>query len=698
MKAKQRALFLLLFSSLALSSCNANASEEPSSTNDSSKASSSDAKPLDPQRYRFYTIKGGQTDLSFLQGAPWLNTSVAGTMDKIEKPSAQDDFFAYANYESLQNIVIDPNAKSSGGVLGESTITTREHLNEIFSEKSGTIASLMNILEHGEKDAIKAKIDAAFSMTKEQIEAYLSSTSIFASLSKFLRLGNIAGKEDLTVSFPAALEASGFITLGAFAGLENGDTLRNDLLLVASKLGYERNGLRESISSAISALADSIRPIMGLDRAANHSITIASMDTVFDGVLNPKEALLAFGISEDTVIHYSDFDVAYAKKIDEILNNDLEAMQAIFACCNLLDYRYFMGIDDLVEIGKTATTLGSITGDFPEFKDDTQREDIKRNIIEYYFGEVVNREYVDNFVTKESKTKVQGLVDEIIEQYRSMFEGLTWMSDTTKDKAIEKLDAMHCTVFYDDEYLDATPFEISFADNAISAFDKYNQYYFSNLGLKRFVNDDLSGYPSYFVNAAYAPGQNNYKIYHGLVSSFIDDPNLTKAQFYGRVGVAIGHEISHGFDNRGSNFDKDGRPNSWWEEGDKKKFDEKVENLINFYNANIRCFDDIPMNGENNTGEIIADMGGFRVISNIVASQEDDSFDFKEFSEAFAHFFGWVYEHDKARSLVGEDPHPLSFIRVNFTLSQSPEFAIEYEITSEDGMSLIPNEDFIIWE
>ncbi len=198
--------------------------------------------------------------------------------------------------------------------------------------------------------------------------------------------------------------------------------------------------------------------------------------------------------------------------------------------------------------------------------------------------------------------------------------------------------------------------------------------------------------PSYTVNAFYSPNTNEFCILNGVIGGVPDDGSIE--EILGSVGVIIGHEISHSIDSTGAYFDENGNYNNWWSTASWKKFENKVDNLVNFFNK-IGVTNSIKVKGNNVDGEATADMGGVHVCLEIAKTIENFNYDL--FFRTYANL--WLtapYRSDQIASR-NSDSHPFEYLRVNATLSQFEEFFETYDIKYGDKMYIPEDQRVAIW-
>lgn len=679
---KRISTLTLLLPLALLASCG----QEPSSSQSSQS----------PLTYGFYTLKEGVSDLSFLQGYPWLNTSVVGVMDKIEKPALKDDFFANENYDALQGIVLPEDAQLGGGFYDRQSDKNKENADALFADPNNEIAKIRKTIIEGAPTQVKEEVETLLKADEVTVRNILSSSKALEGISKFFTVTHVTSHEAIGLSFAKDMRFAGLPFLVQLYSANSTEGIKKDAELIAKAIGLP-DDLSGAISEAIDAMAAMFVAIASSDATTAHETTLGNLNQVFNGVFDVKSALKSLGCKDEQKVLYTDYEVALAQQFDALLDAGKSSTLAkILAVTKLVDGRAFMGLENYkAKLADKLTTIGGITGCSPEFDPSYSDEDIARIYVEKLYPEAVKRTYIDTHITSASRTRVTRLVEDVIAQTADVFKKTTWLSKETIAKAIEKLDAMEFTVFYDDAYVSIAPFAVDTGDDALEAFDDYSHYVTLNLAKGNISNDAIGEDKCETFNAYYVPDTNSFAICHGLCSSYIDDPNLSKERLYGLLGVTVGHEITHGFDSTGSLYDKTGKMGEWWSEEDRAKFNQKLDALVTYFDANLRSFNDIPMNGKNVSGEVMADMGGMKIVTELAEKQQ--GFDFDAFYRAFASFFSFAMSEESARSTLPYDPHPLNNIRLNLVLAQFDRFKTTYGLKEGDGMFIPPEQSIAIW-
>lgn len=321
-------------------------------------------------------------------------------------------------------------------------------------------------------------------------------------------------------------------------------------------------------------------------------------------------------------------------------------------------------------------------------------------------GEAVGQLYVEKHFPKTSKDKMLELVGNLKTALGQHIKGLTWMSDTTKQRALEKLDAFTVKIGYPDKWRDYSSLKIdrrrSYWDNIKDAIKHEIDYNLADWGKP--VDKTRWYMTPQTVNAYYSPLSNEICFPAGILQAPYFNPDADPAENYGAIGVVIGHEMTHGFDDQGSQFDKDGNFANWWTEADKEKFESLTSGLAEQFD-NIIVLGDTHANGRFTLGENIADQGGLRVAytayHNSLGDSEGKVIDGftpdQRFYLSYANVWAGNIRDEEILLRTKTDPHSLGRWRVNGSLRNIEPFFKAFDIKDGDAMYLAPDKRVIIW-
>ena len=310
--------------------------------------------------------------------------------------------------------------------------------------------------------------------------------------------------------------------------------------------------------------------------------------------------------------------------------------------------------------------------------------------------------YVQAYCTEQQRQDMLDIIGDVVAYYRRMLESVDWLSDETREKAIEKLDNMRVNAVYPEELGDWSGLGFAGIEDggSLVAANAAVQDYVIALQSDKIdtaVNkdkwDQLTMQTAQ-VNAMYNPQNNSINILAGILSGEFYNENMSYEQKLGGIGTVIGHEISHAFDTNGSQFDKDGAIANWWTAEDYAAFQARAAKLAAWYDGFI------PWEGANYSGqqvqtEVIADMGGMKALLAIAAQQ--DHFDYDAFFRQYATIWRMQSLPAYLVTLTARDTHPLRYMRINATLAQFDEFIDFYGIQPGDGMYIAPEDRVAVW-
>lgn len=322
------------------------------------------------------------------------------------------------------------------------------------------------------------------------------------------------------------------------------------------------------------------------------------------------------------------------------------------------------------------------------------------------FGEAVGELYVSKYFPEENKRYMTSLVENLRKALGKHIDSLTWMSDATKKKAHEKLAAFTVKIGYPDKWKDYSGISIepqkTYLENVREASRWYAQDNYRKVG-KPVDKDEWHMTPQ-TVNAYYNPTTNEICFPAGILQAPYFDVTADDAQNYGAIGVVIGHEMTHGFDDQGRQFDKDGNLSDWWMPEDAEAFTRLADGLAAQFDA-AEVAPGVFANGRFTLGENIADQGGLRVaLTAYLDSQSPESLKdidglspLQRFYLAYANVWADNIRDEEILSRTKTDPHSLGLNRVNVTLRNIEPFFEAFGIVEGDKMFRPENERVVIW-
>jgi putative endopeptidase len=327
------------------------------------------------------------------------------------------------------------------------------------------------------------------------------------------------------------------------------------------------------------------------------------------------------------------------------------------------------------------------------------------NVVNGSLGEVVGKVYVNKHFPPEAKARMLELVGNLIGAYEKSIKELEWMGDETRAEALDKLSKFTPKIGYPDEWRDYSAITIEPDDLAgnleRAALAEYQRQVNRQGGP---VDKNEWGMSPQTVNAYYNPAGNEIVFPAAILQAPFFDLAADDAVNYGSIGAIIGHELGHGFDDKGSTFDGDGALRNWWTDEDRAEFEKRTDRLVTQYDE-FAPFDDLHVNGTFTLGENIGDLGGVSIALLAYKLSLDgkeapviDGFTGEQ-RVLLGYAQGWRSKsRDEAlRRRIQTDPHSPPVYRTNGVVRNVPEFYEAFDVKKGDALYLAPEERVKIW-
>lgn len=429
-------------------------------------------------------------------------------------------------------------------------------------------------------------------------------------------------------------------------------------------------------------------------------------------------------------------DYADTKKMNEIVSAvELQALLPGMAVKGLIEAggdkvpeeinlqmpRSFKGVAGLMQkkenlsAVKTLLKLSMITGNYQNLSDDfrmafqqynketmgetpgnSSDQEIASAMVTDALGEYIDRLYVEKHFPKEAKQDIEKLVRQFIQVYKERIQKLDWMSETTKKKAVEKLENMKFLIGYPDQWTD------HLADLDITEDYFANQVAVSKATSRRFreqaegdvKNSGEIAMPLTMVNAYYNQHSNTMAFPAAILQAPNYDVNASLEENLGAIGSVIAHEMTHAFDNTGAKYDHNGQETDWWTAKDYRAFQKLCDKTADFYQG-YESAPGIKINGRRTLGENIADIGGIACALDVLKKTENPDYD--KFFKSYARSWLRVTTRAYLKGQQQADEHSPANLRVNRVLSNFEEFYKTYGIKAGDGMYVPKAQRIEIW-
>ncbi len=658
--------------------------------------------------------QGGDKEVVLTSGIELAN------MDTTVRP--QDDFFRYVNGNWLATTEI-PADRNNTGVFMDLRDKAREDVRTIIEE----VASETD-LEPGSDEQKVADLYNSF-METERVEA-LGLSPLDAQLAE---IDAIADKDELSAYFATLAVGGGGGPFSPYVTVDAKNSARYAAHFWQSGLGlpdrdyYFRDDersveLRDEYVAHIEkmfALADFNDPtgsaamLMALETelAGFQWTTVENRDSEARYNLFAVDDLGVLGQGLNWQVFLEAAGLGGEKDI--IINQPsyVEGFNQVFRKTSLDDWKTFLRWNLL---NNYANYLNSEIDDqnFDFYGrilegQEEQRPRWKRgvDVVNGSLGEVVGKVYVARFFPPEAKARMVALVDNLRAAYAEAIAELEWMSPETRAASLVKLEKFTSKVGYPDRWEDYSGLEIVDGD-LVGNMMRANQFHW-NLDASKLggpIREWEWVMTPQTVNAGYMPTMNEITFPAGILQPPFFNLAADDAVNYGAIGVVIGHEMGHGFDDQGSRYDGDGNLNNWWTEQDLEEFKKRTGSLVDQF-AEFEVFDDLNVNGELTLGENIGDLSGltiaYRAYQISLDGKEAPVMDGFTGDQRFFLGIGqaWKFKatDEAMRNRVQTDPHSPPEFRVNGPLPNMPEFIAAFDVQETDGMYLPPEQRVKIW-
>lgn len=624
-------------------------------------------------------------------------------MDMTVKPG--DDFYDYAT-RGWRNANPIPDDYSRFGVFEVLRNTNLERTREIAETDDGKIGALYKIIMNTEKRNADCVTPVAKYMTEidelqnpEQLPQYLGKMHTFSSA--FWGDGVALDEMDST----RYLYNIGQGGIGLSRDYYFDDDTKSAEIRAAYKeyiakqlKNFGISGDAEKLYALEKRMAKSFhtKEVLRDPHANYHKMTLADVKKEFPG-FNWDTYLVARGAAAATHININQ-PTAIRESIEIMNDTDFELIKTY------LKYRIANSAASLLD-----DTTYEISFDFYNRTMAGQKEPKPRwkravSMLDDALGELIGQLYVKKYFPAAAKHRMEILVKNLQSAYAMRIENLSWMSDETKQKALEKLSTFKAKIGYPDKWRDYSKLTIdpdkTLWDNMVNVSEFEDAFWLAKIGQEK--DPSIWYMNAHEVNAYYDPSTNEICFPAGILQYPFFDMNADDAFNYGSIGAVIGHEMTHGFDDMGRKFDKDGNLKDWWTLLDAARFDVRARVMRQFFDK-IKINDEVNANGEFTLGENLADYGGvtiaytayknFGTPSNESGGLTPDM----RFFIAYAGAWAQNIRADEELRLTKVDEHSLGKNRVNGILVHIDPWYEAFGIKRGDKMYVSPAKRVKLW-
>ncbi|MEG0273370.1 MAG: M13 family metallopeptidase [Hydrogenoanaerobacterium sp.] len=385
-------------------------------------------------------------------------------------------------------------------------------------------------------------------------------------------------------------------------------------------------------------------------------------------------------------------DTKWLSKMNELYTpENIEGFKAILLCNTISKIAPYLDQECMVILDEFRSTMAGITIH-------SVLEDKAYNLCSEYLDMTIGRMFAENYVSPDTKQTVEKLITEVVAIYKKRLSATEWLGKETREKAIEKLDNLQVRVAYPDDWSKYDVSDIVFSKEGsliddILAIDLHSHHEQIKSLLEPIDSEKWDGLSPQTVNAFYNLTDNSINIMAGILGGVFYNPEGSIEETTGGIGVIIGHEITHAFDTRGSQYDKNGNLNNWWTDADRAAFVE-LTNKVDAYFSSIEVLPGKYVDGQLTIGETVADLGGFSCMLEMAKNYKN--FNYESFFKKYAHIWPEKESIELSERLL-QDVHAPGYLRTNVTVQQFQEFYDTFGISEGDGMYLAPKRRLSVW-
>ena len=640
-------------------------------------------------------------------------------MDTSVRPG--DDFFAYVNGKWVERTEM-PADRSRYGTFDELRDESQEAVKAIIEESAnGDFPKGSDEQKVGDLYRSFLDWDTRNARGLEPLQPELD------------RINAIGDYDDLAVYFASALKRGLDAPFAAQQLPDFLDPAYYAILIAHSGLGlpereyyFKDDPKTEEIRKAYVAHIEKMFDLAALDGGAEAARTIMALETRLAAENLTKEKLRDYannyrkyalddlpalmpafnwdGWTAELGIQDLDevvvFTTDYMKALDGILTDtDLETWKTYltWSALNQSASRLTQALDQQ-NFEFYEKTLSGVEEQRPDWRRATR-------IVDALLGEVVGRVYVKRHFPPEAKERMLDLVGNLIKAYEKSIKELDWMTEETKAQALDKLSKFQPMIGYPDKWRDYSALTIE-PDDLYGNFERAALVEYQR-ALDRqggpVDREEWGMYPQ-TVNAYYSPPMNQIVFPAAILQPPFFNMDADDAVNYGGIGAVIGHEIGHGFDDKGSTFDGDGVLRNWWTDEDRAEFEKRTAALVGQYN-DFKPFDDLSVNGEYTLGENIGDLGGITIALLAYKMSLDgeeppviDGFTgIQRVFLGFAQVWRGIVRDEELRRRIATDPHSPKVYRTNGPVRNVPEWYEAFDVGETDALYLPPEARVKIW-
>lgn len=654
-----------------------------------------------------------ESDLVTTGGSPWIDSDLKENITEDMALDAKDDFHLTVNHDWLMENDL-PEGYASYNTFTEVEEEIREKAKAVLTDEKleGHDAELVQTYynafldwdarnEVGMAPAEAAAEDIQGLSSMDELSEFICDPDRACYVPAMLDMGNGASLDDST-KYVLWIVVDDFI-LGDAAeysertesGDRNYDAYKKETVALLGRIGYDESEAEKMFDDTI-AFEGKLAEVAytAADQMAS------DYPEKVNNVMSPEEAA-AMAPNYPVKRFLEGYGYADAKDCVVMNPEYLKRVNELYTEENLEDIKTYMLVHYIMNVGNSLDREAyeicyeadnEANGSSGMKPDEEEAYDAVRESL----TEPMDRAYLAKYDATKQKQQITEICEDVIATYRQMLSEEDWLSDETREKAVEKLDAVTINAVYPDKW------ESDYADLDLSGASFYDcdkrifefMQTLDNTKTNGTVDKDIWGVDILMTNAYYSPSHNSINIILGVLGGNIYQEDMPAEEIYGGIGSVIGHEISHAFDTNGAQYDKDGNLKDWWTEEDYDAFEKRADKLAAYYDG-ITVWDGQNAIGTNIKTEVIADMAGIKAMLRI--AQDTDDFDYEAFFRQYARLWARINTREREYESLTKDSHPLHYLRTNVTLQQFDEFVNTFGVGEGDNMYLAPDDRVLVW-
>ena len=649
---------------------------------------------------------------------PWINSNIMGmAADEDMRPDLKDDFYFNVNFDYLRDGQLRP-GYSEEAPFFDAMYLVRDRCFEILNDDTLTGDDAQRVQAYYE---LWLDWDSRNEAGIEPILPFIDQIKEVDSIEEMNELllseeNHIYGvRPDVIEVMPSYTDSSlyevwilstslSLSDAGEYREMtESGRRLKerrdSQYSYMLSRVGYSDEEIEQILTDLFefeTAVAANMKSRIEWrePNAALESINPATIESLREMSPNYPSAdyMEKYGWAESDLINVD--EPKWLEGLNALYTEEnLPGIKAYILTQTLRQWITFLDEDAYRKDQEYYMTYYGITEDEPD-------EDLAYEETRAAFPNCFARLYIDKYLNEETRNEITQLCQDVADTYKEIIMEEDWMSDETKEMAVNKLSNLKINAVYPDKWPDDSMYKVvskaeggTYFQAVLDFYSGMEQEMLSKINTK--VDPDLWTVDILETNAFYNFQDNSINIIPGFFCSATYRSDMSVEELYGTLGTVIGHEISHAFDSTGSRFDANGNVNNWWTDEDLAAFDARSARVAEYFDGIVAFDDGTVIRGQLVQGESIADLGSMKCILKMAG--KIDGFDYDQFFRAYANLWAGFGTIENLLDAAATDSHAFAYLRANVVIAQFDEFIETYDIHEGNGMYIAPEDRILVW-